>query len=115
MVVPHRCLERARPTPFDAHQFEGQPPGRKARPRASAPPIAPKRASGLLDAGPLRHLERHRCPDLRPSELGEIPASFMSQLGNLASNLFSKPRSAGFRVSRPWHPYTTDNVEETDP
>ena len=31
-------------------------------------------------------LERHRCPDLRPSELGDIPASFMSQLGNLASN-----------------------------
>ena len=29
-----------------------------AQPRASAPPIAPKRASGLLDAGPLRHLAR---------------------------------------------------------
>src|SRR5271165_2397808 len=56
MVVSHRCLERARPTPVDAHQFEGRPPGRKAQPRASAPPIAPKRASGLLDAGPLRHL-----------------------------------------------------------
>ena len=24
---------------------------------------------------------------LRPNELGDIPASFMSQLGNLASNL----------------------------
>ena len=31
-------------------------------------------------------LAREVCPDLRPSELGEIPASFMSQLGNLASN-----------------------------
>ena len=45
-----------RPTPFDAHQFEGRPPGRKVQPRASAPPIALKRASGLLNAGPLRHL-----------------------------------------------------------
>src|SRR5271157_4710594 len=57
MVASQRCLERARPTPFDAHQFEGRPP-HKTQPRASAPPTAPKRASGLLDAGPLRHVVR---------------------------------------------------------
>src|SRR5271169_4874161 len=42
-------------------------------------------------------LERHRCPHLRPSELGEIPASFMSQLGNLASNEITKDDSPGSR------------------
>src|SRR5271157_2132900 len=76
MVVSHRCLERARPTPVDAHQFEGRPPGRKAQPRASAPPIAPKRASGLLrpvtpsgaDALAERHgRSRARCVEGRQS------------------------------------------------
>src|SRR5271166_5881162 len=61
MVASQRCLERARPTPFDAHQFEGRPP-HKTQPRASAPPTAPKRASGLLDAGPLPHLVRAADP-----------------------------------------------------
>ena len=50
MVDPQRCLERARPTPFDAPQFEGRPPGRKAQPRERATHSA-EGASGLLNAG----------------------------------------------------------------
>src|SRR5271157_3047287 len=84
MVASQRCLERARPTPFDAHQFEGRPP-HKTQPRASAPPTAPKRASGLLDAGPLPHLEHHRRPHPRPLELGYIPTPLLTHQDNLGS------------------------------
>src|SRR5271165_3618108 len=85
MVASQRCLERARPTPFDAHQFEGRPP-HKTQPRASAPPTAPKRASGLLDAGPLPHLEHHRRPHPRPLELGYIPTPLLTHQDNLGSS-----------------------------
>src|SRR5271165_2314332 len=93
MVASQRCLERARPTPFDAHQFEGRPP-HKTQPRASAPPTAPKRASGLLDAGPLPHLEHHRRPHPRPLELGYIPTPLLTHQDNLGS--YHKSRHSGW-------------------
>src|SRR5271157_1185925 len=101
MVASQRCLERARPTPFDAHQFEGRPP-HKTQPQASAPPTAPKRASGLLDAGPLPHLEHHRRPHPRPLELGYIPTPLLTHQDNLGSyiNSFTLLRIATTRSDR---------------
>src|SRR5271165_3329369 len=98
MVASQRCLERARPTPFDAHQFEGRPP-HKTQPQASAPPTAPKRASGLLDAGPLPHLEHHRRPHPRPLELGYIPTPLLTHQDNLGSYV-----PTGYTTKRRDHP-----------
>ena len=70
-VVGEPAVQCAEPSPRDLAQNVSD--GLRAHPI----PLLDRQEAGL---------ERHRCPDLRPSELGEIPASFMSQLGNLASN-----------------------------